>query len=514
MGYTVYDLDPTDANNTSVSGISQDENVMTPSSVNNAFRALDGNIARFVDDLGGVNTVGGTGDAITVTLASGITAYATGQRFVFKASAANTGATTINVNLLGVKKVRMKGDTALAANAMVANGRYELIYDAAYDSSAGAFVLMNPEGASASFSTDVTITSTDAGAGAAPLLTLYRNSATPAASDLLGDLVFDGEDSAGNTQTYADIVARIEDPTSTSEDGSLLLRAVLAGTLTTHMIVGASAATPGSNDGAALGSATVSWSDLFLASGGVVNIANGNWVATHTSGILTVGTGDLRVTTAGTNTASVVTVGGTQTLTNKTLVAPALGTPASGVLTNATGLPLSTGVTGNLPVTNLNSGTSASSSTFWRGDGTWAAPSGGLVLIETLATTSGASVTSSASFSGYRRLYIEFIGVSTNGPNNITLAASTDGASFGTAQTLTSSPVAGDTHYGFLSIDGVQLGVQSRWVIGGLAKSTTATAANQSFALAANAAGAITNVRISSSAGALDAGEVRIYGMS
>ena len=44
---------------------------------------------------------------------------------------------------------------------------------------------------------------------------------------------------------------------------------------------------PLSNDGAALGSTALSWSDLFLASGAVVNFANGNYTLTHSSGLLT-----------------------------------------------------------------------------------------------------------------------------------------------------------------------------------------------------------------------------------
>ena len=67
----------------------------------------------------------------------------------------------------------------------------------------------------------LTLESTDAGSAAGPSINLYRNSASPANADYIGEIDFQGESSTGVVRSYAQLKAKIADPTNSTEDGTL-----------------------------------------------------------------------------------------------------------------------------------------------------------------------------------------------------------------------------------------------------------------------------------------------------
>jgi hypothetical protein len=107
---------------------------MPPSGVDDAWRAGMGAVKRSYDrdHAGSWCTVGGTANAITLTYAVAPASYVQGEKYAFKATAANTGATTVNVNALGAKSIFKKTPTGVAActGGEIQNGDLvELEYD-------------------------------------------------------------------------------------------------------------------------------------------------------------------------------------------------------------------------------------------------------------------------------------------------------------------------------------------------------------------------------------------------
>lgn len=71
------------------------------------------------------------------------------------------------------------------------------------------------------------------------------------------------------------------DVTDASEDGKIVWGVMTAGTLADEMQLDGTALSPSTSDGNALGTTALMWSDVFLASGAVLNFNNGDVTVTH-----------------------------------------------------------------------------------------------------------------------------------------------------------------------------------------------------------------------------------------
>jgi hypothetical protein len=226
----------TPGDNTSIGGVSYAEN-MQPSGVNDGVRMLLSQLKRAIANKGSdiasssTTAVCATGTSIyqhvtgTTTITSLGTAAAGCWRLITFDGALLLTHNASSLVLPGAANITTAaGDTMLAMSEGSGNWRV-LAYTRASGEVVGGF-------------SSVTATSTDAGATAAPDVSTFRNSASPADNDLIGRYLFEGRDESANRDTMASLDGQILDATGGTEDAQILAKTVVAGTLATRVTVG------------------------------------------------------------------------------------------------------------------------------------------------------------------------------------------------------------------------------------------------------------------------------------
>jgi hypothetical protein len=198
---------------------------------------------------------------------------------------------------------------------------------------------------------------------------------------------------------------------------------------------------PSTNDAAALGVSGTAWADLFLASGGVINFNAGNYTLTHSAGVLTAN-GALSIGTGNALTAGTIELGAATDTTLSRGAAGFIAVEGNRVpspASQASGDILYRGAT---EWERLAKGTASQVLTMNSGATApeWAAApaAGGLTLIGTITTTSLTAQALTSIPGTYKGLRLIVKGVSCNGSFALTLElSSTNGAAYGALRTIT-----------------------------------------------------------------------------
>lgn len=178
--------------------------------------------------LGGVDS--GTGSAYVVTTPTANTALYQGYMLNWVAGNDSAAAATLAPDSLTAKVIYQPGSNGpvQVTSGYIQSGDTLLsIYDTALNSGAGGWYTI---GGSAVLDS-LTLISTDSGASAGPTLDLYRDSASPAANDIIGNITYTGQNTTPAKATYVQTEARIDDATAATEDASYIINVASAGSL-------------------------------------------------------------------------------------------------------------------------------------------------------------------------------------------------------------------------------------------------------------------------------------------
>ena len=280
-----------------------------------------------LDALSGAFTLTGSSSAYVLTTGLSLAAYVANQRFLVKWNHTNGTTPTLAVDGLAAKSIKKRDASTNPSASDLVSGAFAFV---AYDGT--NFVLLTPVASdfqakdatldaisalswssgnplvqftaadTVSLTLTPSVSSVTASQGAAnttpsgTFTNTTNNAAVQAlrwggarATGAANDITYQSAYLSSNTGVAREagrITAQLWDVTNAAEYGAMLFGVMSAGTLTNFLYMNQFELSPNSNDGLPLGSTSRKWSDLFLASGAVLNFSSGNYTLTHSSGAL------------------------------------------------------------------------------------------------------------------------------------------------------------------------------------------------------------------------------------